>query len=271
MATIITLTTDFGTADGYVGAMKGVILGIHPETVLVDLSHEIEPQNVRQAAFVLHVAAPYFPPGTIHLAVVDPGVGSPRRAIAVQTPRAILVGPDNGLFSFFLVEQPGVSPVIVHLSRPEYWLPAPSHTFHGRDIFAPVAAHLARGVPLTDLGDPIADPVIFPIPQPKMQPDGSLIAHVLHIDRFGNLITNVRAAGPMAPLLGLETVIEMAGRRIVGVHQTYSNVPIGELVAYLGSSGYLEIAIRQGNAAAVLGVETGQKLVLQPTGMQVYR
>ncbi len=263
MPPIITLTTDFGTADGYVGAMKGVILNIHPGVTIVDLSHEIPPQNVRQAAFVLHTAAPYFPAGTIHLAVVDPGVGSARRPIAIQIPGATLVGPDNGLFSFFLTERPAGSRSIIQLTRPAFWLPAPSHTFHGRDIFAPVAAHLARGVPITDLGDPIDDPVVFPIPQPKMRLDGAVVAHVLHIDHFGNLVTDVRATGPMAPHLGAETTVEIAGRRIAGVRQTFADVATGEPVAYVGSSGYLEIAIRQGNAAAVLGVTTSDELVIR--------
>jgi len=267
---IITLTTDFGNADGYAGIMKGVILSICPDARLVDLSHAIEPQNVRQAAFVLHTAVPYFPAGTIHLAVVDPGVGSRRRPIAVQTPSGIFVGPDNGIFSFILAEfsshhnlTAARTMSIVELTRMEYWLPSSSHTFHGRDIFAPVAAHLARGVPLANLGEPIDDPVIFPIPQPEIQPDGRIIAHILHIDRFGNLVTDIQVTGPWASLIGARTIIEIAGKRILGVHQTFADVAVGELVAYVGSSGYLEIGVRHGNAAMTLNLRPGDKIILE--------
>ena len=161
---IITLTTDFGASDGYVGTMKGVILSIAPDVALVDITHEIAPQNIRQAAYVLHDAAPYFPRGTIHLAVVDPGVGSARRALAVRTSHGFLVGPDNGLFTLFLADEPDAE--CRAITNAKYMLPRISSTFHGRDVFAPVAAHLANGADLADLGPRITDPVTFPIPRP---------------------------------------------------------------------------------------------------------
>ncbi len=169
--TIITLTTDFGLSDGYVGAMKGVILGIAPAAHLVDLSHEIAPQDVRQAAHVLADAVPYFPAGTVHLAVVDPGVGSARRPLLITTPRAAFVGPDNGLFTFIL----GTAKTQAWaLDQPGYWLPEISRTFHGRDIFAPVAAHLACGVPPEMLGSPITDaaPLAAPLAARSAAPRG---------------------------------------------------------------------------------------------------
>jgi len=185
---IITLTTDFGTADGYVGTMKGIILGIAPHVRLVDISHEITPQNVRQAAYVLYTAYPFFPPGTIHLAVVDPGVGGTRRPIALRTPVGYFVGPDNGILSYVMACEPVEA--LVELADPRYRLPHVSHTFHGRDVFAPAAAHLAAGVPIAALGPPVADPVTFPPPRLEVGPDG-ITGEVLHADRFGNVITSI--------------------------------------------------------------------------------
>ena len=185
---IITLTTDFGVADGYVGTMKGVILGIVPDARLVDISHEITPQNVRQAAYVLYTAYPFFPPGTIHLAVVDPGVGGTRRPIALRTPKGYFVGPDNGILSYVMAREPVEA--LVELADPRYRLPHVSHTFHGRDVFAPAAAHLAAGVPIAALGPPVADPVTFPPPRLEVGPD-IITGEVLHADRFGNVITSI--------------------------------------------------------------------------------
>lgn len=273
---IITLITDFGQADGYVGTMKGVILGIAPEARIVDISHDIEPQNVRQAAYVLSTAAPYFPPGTIHVVVVDPGVGSARRPIAVRTERAYFVGPDNGVFSYALAGMWTMSqlpsnqlrassfelPVtVIHLDQPKYWLPTISQTFHGRDIFSPVAAHLAAGVPFGALGTLITDPVTFPLPQPERLPDGSIRGEVLHADRFGNLITDI----PMSWLATSEAwIFEIAGRRIEGLSATYATARRGALVALPGSEGLLEIAVREGSAAETLGVGAGTLVTAVP-------
>jgi len=156
---IITLASDFGQTDGYVGAMKGVILSICPQATMVDVTHEIPPQDVHRAAHILRAVAPYYPPGTVHIVVVDPGVGSARRPLAIQTDDAFFVGPDNGLFTAILKDVRTIR--IVHLDQPRYWRSAISRTFHGRDVFAPVAAHLANGVPLGRIGTPISDPVVL--------------------------------------------------------------------------------------------------------------
>lgn len=253
--TIITLTTDFGLSDGYVGIMKGVILGIAADVRLVDISHEIAPQDVRQGNFVLSNAVPYFPAGTVHLAVVDPGVGSDRRPLLVTTPEASFVGPDNGLFTFAL-EQPGAQAWM--LDRPQYWLPAISRTFQGRDIFAPVAAHLAQGVPPEALGSPVSDPVRLEPLLPERLGNHHIAGHVVHVDRFGNLITNV----PAAWLAEGDWACEIAGRRIECLSESYSTAAPGELLALIGSSGMLEVAVRNASAARLLGAAAGQTVHL---------
>jgi len=255
---LITLTTDFGLADSYVGVMKGVMLGIDPTATIVDISHDITPQDVREAAYVIYTAYPYFPPDTIHVVVVDPGVGSRRRAIALRAAQACFVAPDNGVLSYVLARE-GMSEA-VGLTNPRYHRPTVSRTFHGRDIFAPVAAHLARGVPLAELGGPLTEVVTFPLPQPRVLPDGDVAGHVLHIDRFGNLVLDVREGDG---ILGKGLVLEAAGCRIQGLGRTFSDVPAGELVAYIGSSGHLEIALREGNAARSLGMEIGDHILLR--------
>jgi S-adenosylmethionine hydrolase len=249
---LITLLTDFGQSDSYVGTMKGVILGICPEAVLVDLSHEIQPQAVRQAAHLLSTAAPFFPPGTLHLAVVDPGVGSGRRPIAVQTERATYVAPDNGLLSVALAAEP--AKLAVHLTASRYHLPRISATFHGRDIFAPAAAHLASGVDPCQMGDVVPLPELAQLParEPVRQADGSWLGEVLHVDHFGNLVTSFRGSD-----LGARWCVGLAEELIAGLSHTFSDVDPGDLVAYVGSSGYLEIAEREGSAAARLGVGVG--------------
>ncbi len=249
---VITLTTDFGQADGYVGTMKGVILGICPEAALVDISHDIRPQAIQEAAYVLHTATPYFPPGTVHLVVVDPGVGSPRRSLVVQTARAVYVAPDNGVLGLALAQDPPC--LAVNLTETRYRLPRISATFHGRDLFAPAAAHLACGIAPRDMGEPVplSDLVTLSSLRPTLQPDGSWRGEVLHVDRFGNLITNIQypiSRGQIGVLAG--------GEWIIVLRQTFSDVAVGELVAYVGSSGYLEIAVRQGSATARLGIGVG--------------
>jgi len=186
---IITLVSDFGTRDAYVGVLHGVILGIHPGATVVDICHDIPAQDVRSAAFVLSTAYPYFPRGTVHVVIVDPGVGTQRRAIAMRTAEAIFVAPDNGVLSYVLARQSVLE--TVHLTQAHYWLAPLSETFHGRDLFAPVAAHLALGTPLHEMGPAIEDAVQFPIPTPLVHGDGSIEGEVLHVDHFGNLITNV--------------------------------------------------------------------------------
>ena len=275
---LVTLTTDFGTADGYVGTMKGVILGITPDARLVDLSHEIAPQDVRQAAYVLYTAYPFFPPHTVHLVVVDPGVGSARRSIALRTPKGCFVGPDNGVFSYVMANEPVEA--VVELSDPRYRLPQVSHTFHGRDIFAPAAAHLAAGVPIKALGPPVLDPVTFPPPRLEVSPDG-ITGEVLHADHFGNVITSIGKLAWSEDELALEIVfhdvtgkeqirfkaikatVVVAGQEIPGVFRTYAEVEPGAVLALVGSEGYLELAVREGSAAQKLGLHTGDTVELR--------
>ena len=271
--TIITLTTDFGASDGYVGVMKGVILGISPDATLVDISHDVLPQDVRGGAFVLKAASPYFPLGTIHVAVVDPGVGSERRILAVQTPRATFIGPDNGVLSWAIERESVLT--FIRVDQPAYWLDTVSSTFHGRDIFAPVAAHLACGVPIEHLGSAIDDPIRLPLPHPRHDACGTLHSEVIYIDHFGNLITGIevrpddRCAGPAscriidlpdgAPQLYLtsQSRVEISGQRIDSVARSYADVAPGDLLALAGSSGHLEVAVRNGNAAAALKAQIG--------------
>lgn len=257
--TIITLTTDFGQADGYAGAMKGVILGIAPAARLVDLSHEIAPQDVRQAAFVLERAVPFFPQGTVHLAVVDPGVGSERRPLVVMTPQALFVGPDNGLFTFALA-MPGSS--AWEPDRPALWLPDPSATFHGRDLFAPVAAHLAEGMPVRELARPLTDPVRLERVLPERRPGGSISGHIVHVDRFGNLISDISAAW-LAPH-GHRWSCTIGSVRIAGLSPSYAAAERGALLALVGSGSTLEIAVRDGSAAQRLDARAGCALELEP-------
>jgi hypothetical protein len=257
---VITLTTDFGQMDGYVGAMKGVILGICPQAEMVDISHQIQPQAVQQAAYVLSTAAPYFPPGTVHLVVVDPGVGSARRPVAVETERASFVGPDNGVFGLALVQDPARR--AVHLTETRYHMQPISATFHGRDIFAPAAAHLACGVALADMGEVLAlsELVELAISAPHPQPGGGWQCTVLHVDRFGNLITNFRLPSPRQGLR-----VGVGGQWIQEITRTFADVEPGKLVAYAGSSGYLEVAVREGSAADVLAMGAGDPVEIEVT------
>lgn len=247
---IITLTTDFGLADGYVAAMKGVILAIAAQARLVDVSHEIAAQDVQQAAYVLGQAAPYFPRGVIHLAVVDPGVGSTRRPLLVTTRRAAFVGPDNGLFTAAL-DEPGAAAWV--LNRPEFWLPEPSATFHGRDIFAPVAAYLALGRVAEELGSAIEDAVRLPALVPERIGNSQLRGHVIHVDRFGNLITSI----PAAWVADGRWACSIAGHTLSRISHTYADAAPGALLALVSSGGTVEIAVRDGSASQALGVTRG--------------
>lgn len=275
---LVTLTTDFGMADGYVGTMKGVILGIAPDARLVDLSHEIAPQDVRQAAYVLYTAYPFFPPHTVHLVVVDPGVGSARRPIALRTPAGYFVGPDNGVFSYVMAREPVEA--VVELANPRYRLPQISHTFHGRDVFAPAAAHLAAGVSIKALGPPVLNPVTFPLPRLEIASD-SVTGEVLHTDHFGNVITSIGKLAWSEDELALEpafhdvtgkeqirfkaikATVVVAGQEISGVFRTYAEVEPGAVLALVSSEGYLEIAVREGSAARRLGLRTGDTVELR--------
>jgi len=250
---LITLTTDLGTRDAYVGVMKGVILGINPDAVIVDLCHEVEPQDIREAAFLLRVSVPYFPKGAIHVVVVDPGVGTKRRLVLVVSPLGRFLAPDNGVLSYVLVEG-GFEAYELNNSR--YWLSPVSSTFHGRDILAPVAAHLSQGVSARKLGRKVDGLVSFPIPVPEKTP-GSVRGEVLHIDRFGNLITNIREGDLPAGRLW----IEVAGRSIRKLSLNFEG---GRgLLALVGSSGCLEIAVKNGSAARLLKVKVSEPVTVR--------
>jgi hypothetical protein len=254
---IITLVSDFGLEDGYVAAMKGVIASIAPEARLVDVTHLVPPQDVAFARFRLLTVAPFFPVGTVHLAVVDPEVGTARRAVGIQsTSGSFFVGPDNGILFGALETDPPMA--AVELREPRFWrTSSPSATFHGRDIFAPVAAHLARGVALESLGPTIApaELVKLELPGCEMIPGGAQGA-VQAVDRFGNLISNV--SGALLPTHGVWSA-SVAGRTVTG-HRTYADVPPNEALALVGSHGFVEIAVHRGDARRALGVRFGDRV-----------
>jgi len=252
---VITLTTDFGLKDGFVGTMKGVIWSICPLAQIADISHLIAPQNVLEGAFALWRAYPFFPAGTVHVAVVDPGVGTRRRPLAARLGAHTFVGPDNGLFTpvYEEAEKNGWPLEIVHLTNEKYFLAQVSRTFHGRDIFAPVAAHLANGLPLGDLGPAITDPLRLLMPKPEQTPTGWR-AHVTVVDVFGNLSTDL----PAAMLAGhAQPIFHLGGREVRGLVASYGQAQPGELVALVDSENFIEIAVVNGSAAQVTGAQVG--------------
>jgi S-adenosylmethionine hydrolase len=256
---IITLTTDFGLKDGFTGVLKGVIWGICPGARIADISHSIAPQNVLEGAIVLWRAYPFFPPGSVHIAVVDPGVGTQRRPIAARLGAHTFVGPDNGLFTpIYAYAESNNWPVqIVHLTNAAYWLPNVSRTFHGRDIFAPVAAHLANGAPLTSLGPVINDPVRLSMPVPEKTPTGWR-AHITVVDTFGNLTTDLPAAYlPPDEELRENLRFCLRGSEVRGLVDSYGSKHPGELVALVDSENFIEIALVNGSAAAATGAQDG--------------
>jgi S-adenosylmethionine hydrolase len=257
---IITLTTDFGTRDWFVGTMKGVILRLNPRATIVDLTHEISPGDLRGAAFALAACCRYFPKGTVHVAVVDPGVGGARKAIAVQTADYFFVGPDNGVLSFALAREEIKS--VRRLANEKLFLHPVSQTFHGRDVFAPVAAHLSLGIPFSQLGPGQKDFIRLPWPEPKRMQDG-IEGEIVYLDHFGNAITNIPNMSLGAR--GGESVF--AGRKQLGpVKSFYQAVPAGRAVALPGSSGLLEIAFNGGSAAERCGLRIGDRVsVRRPT------
>ncbi|MDE0553357.1 MAG: SAM-dependent chlorinase/fluorinase [Candidatus Poribacteria bacterium] len=259
---IITLTTDFGTSDAYVGVMKGVILNINPDVHIVDITHAVPPQDVHEAAFLIHSAHRYFPEGTIHIIVVDPGVGSDRRAIAYQTERASFVCPDNGILSYLLQEtesEEEQSRNVVAIQNRAYFLPEVSQTFHGRDIFAPVAAHLSLGVPLADFGRSVQDLVRLRIPAFSVS-DDKLTGQIIKIDRFGNTITNIPEDA--LPRSAFTYEIRIGQTRLTRINRAYAESEVGELLAIVGSFGMLEIAVNGGDAAERLGLKRGDSVVI---------
>ena len=267
---LLTFLTDFGTSDAYVAAVKGVVLSINPNITLVDITHDVAPQDVPAAAFLLGAAAPYFPEGTVHLAVVDPGVGTERRPLLVLTPEATYVGPDNGIFSAVLAlhvasegerssscDVPLPSDVqAFHLTNPRYWRQPVSRTFHARDIFGPVAAHLILGVRPDEFGEPVESIRCLPLSKIRRE-DSRLEGHVVHVDRFGNLVTNI----PEDEVTGQLRTVSIAGRTIIGLSNTYASGG-DDLMALVGSYGTMEIALRNGSAAAALGVGVGERVAV---------
>ncbi len=256
---MITLTSDFGLKDPYVGEMKGVILTINPNAKIIDITHEVEKFSVRMGAFMLASAAPYFPKGTIHLAVVDPGVGTERRAILVQTKQSFLIGPDNGVL--ILAAQNQDIEHIFQITNLKFTLTPVSSTFHGRDVFAPAAAHLDIGVNISAFGPEISDAVKpeYTILQHR---NGSLIGEVLHVDSFGNIITNIpqkeiaQAKKIKAKLQNLSLNLNFG--------KTYNQANPKEAIALIGSLGFLEIALNQASAAERFNVKTGDKIEVKP-------
>ena len=253
--TVVSLLTDFGLKDGNVGVMKGVILGLSPQARLVDLGHLVGAQDVREAAILLGRSAPYFPAGSIHVVVVDPGVGTSRRPMAARLGEHFFVGPDNGVITKLLehAERRRGSTAFVELNRPELWRPDVSPVFHGRDIFSPTAAHLANGVALESLGTPFVDPVRLDFPRPTAIP-GGLRGEVDHIDHFGNVRVNMRGEdlGGVAPAL-----VRIRDATIHGLVRTFGERLPGELIALYGSTGDLVVAVVNGSAAARLGAAIG--------------
>lgn len=256
--TIITLTTDFGIRNGFAGIMKGVIYVITPNAQIVDISHAVAPQDIHEGAHTLSRAAPFFPQGTIHIYVIDPGVGTERRPLAARLGEYYFVGPDNGLLTPLIEDaEQNKQPVeFVHLDNPSYWLPKISRTFHGRDIFAPVAAHLANGVTLSKLGTSFNDPVYMELARPE-KTDSGWIAHVTVIDTFGNLTTDL----PVSALQGRTDVLfRFRGAEVDGITESYGRKQAGDLVAVVDSEEHIEIAVVNGNASQKLGVKVGDAL-----------
>ena len=273
MSPIITLTTDFGYDDAYVAAVKGAILNINPQASIVDVTHSVRPQDILEAAFILNTAYRYFPKQTVHVAIVDPGVGSERRGIILKTASAIFVAPDNGILSYVIddlfsvesrsvIEQThGLTEIVFKtgleaaaITDPRFWRHPVSPTFHGRDIFAPVAAGLSLGISPYEFGEKISSLHALPIAKPSLDPDGNLVGQVLHVDRFGNLITNIRSNS----LTGKDVAIEVTGQRIQGISDYYAQKE--GVMAVVGSSGYLEISLRDGSACDFLGIGVGDEI-----------
>jgi hypothetical protein len=256
---IITLLTDFGTKDHYVASMKGAILSINPQCVLIDITHQVNPQDIEEAAFILANTYAYFPKGTIHLSVVDPGVGGMRKPVLVVTPHYFFVGPDNGLFT--LVAQREKIKQVVVLNRKKYFLPKISGTFHGRDVFAPVAAHLSLGVKPNAFGYEIKSPKELVARRPFVK-KRKLFGEIVHIDTFGNVISNIDDEKLFRFLKSRPFTIRVGKRVISGLEKGYSEGKKGEPIALLGSGGFLEISVREGNAQKMLKLKRGDSIVI---------
>jgi hypothetical protein len=254
---IITLLTDFGAKDHYVASMKGVILNINPQCLLVDISHQVNPRDIEEGAFTLANAYSYFPRGTIHLSVVDPGVGGIRRPILLVTENYFFVGPDNGLFT--LVGRREKVKHVVVLTKKKYFLPKVSRTFHGRDIFAPVAAHLSLGIKPKAFGYESNSLKELRVQKPVMK-EGKLVGEILHIDTFGNVVSNIDEVKLFRFNQSRPFVIRVGRKSIFGLKKGYSEGKKGELIALLGSGGFLEISVREGDAQQTLKLKRGDPI-----------
>src|SRR3989337_174970 len=283
---VITLLTDFGNQDAYVGIMKGVIAGINPFANIIDICHSIPPQDIFNGAYLLYSSYKYFPKKTIHVAVVDPGVGSRRDIVCVVTKDYFFLVPDNGIMSFIIQDEKPKS--IFRITNSKYFLPSPSNTFHGRDVFAPVAAHLSLGVKPQQLGIKIDQLEQLNIPKPVRKKTGRVEGQIIYIDRFGNLITNIKKeyliklVGGQKSEVGsqktdtckkaskekilsqrdtMETTIEK--KKIIALSKNYTNVNAGEPLVLIGSAGFLEVSINQGNAQRYFKADKGSKIIIE--------
>lgn len=260
---IITLLTDFGINDEYVGVMKGVILSVNPDATIIDITHQIDPQDLVQAAYLIKASYKYFPKGTVHVVVVDPGVGSNRAIVALKFTEYIFLGPDNGVLTLLTKEKK--PDTIIRVDNSSYFLESVSQTFHGRDIFAPVAAHLSRGVAITKLGTPIdqRDLVRLSIKKPFISKTGELIGTIVSVDRFGNLITNI-SLEDLDKLGSLEQgeklIIRIGNKQIKSLAKSYQSVKPQTPLAIIGSRGLLEIAVNCGSAKRYFMVKRGDSI-----------
>ncbi len=253
-STRLTLLTDFGTADGYAAAMKGVIASMAPDVRVEDASHEIPPGDIEAGTWALARYWRLYPPGTVHVVVVDPGVGGERRALCVRADGRLLVAPDNGVLTRVLEEAETWAAAAIQERR--YLRPEISRTFHGRDVFAPAAAHLALGVPVEALGPPVPDPVRLQLPRFSITPE-AVLGSIVHVDRFGNLVTNIPATWVSAGH------VVAGGRDLGAARRSYVDVAPGEALALVGSAGLLELSVRDGSAARVLGLGRGAEVRVQ--------
>ncbi len=264
MSRIITLLTDFGVKDPYVAAMKGVILSIAPNAKIIDITHEVDKFNVREGAFILAAVTPYFPEGTVHVGVVDPGVGTSRRPIIVVTKRSIFVGPDNGLLMLAAHNEEIIK--VLEISNPKYMLKEVSSTFHGRDIFAPVAAHIAIGVDPEEVGVEISDYIRSPFPEPRIA-DGRVVGEVVYIDGFGNIVTNIpeEILWKKGVKFGDKISIYVKGqvKMEVRLSRAYGDASAGSTLAVVDSFNLLEIAVNMGSAAKRYSVKVGDEIIVE--------
>lgn len=258
MERIITLTTDFGLKDPYQGAMKGAVLSINPKAKLIDITHLVSPENILEGALILLDAYEFFPEGAIHVGVVDPGVGGARKPVLIETKRHFFIGPDNGLFSL-IAEREEVRRV-VHLTNQKFFRKDISATFHGRDIFGPVAAHLSLGVDPALFGEEIKSLQSTEMPQPEKE-SGQIVGEVIYVDSFGNLLTNIKGSD-ISPSDG-NIEVSIKGVTLKGIRNTYSSAEKGAVIALISSSKHLEIAVNSGMASKIIGAEVGERVLVK--------